>query len=58
MEALRKVSGAPVVAAVTFPQSAFRFTRGGPKYYKSSEFAERGFCEKCGSKRKTQSRMI
>ena len=32
-----------------FPVSAFRFTKGEPKIYKSSPIAERGFCRDCGS---------
>jgi len=27
----------------------FRFTRGKPKYFRSSEWAERGFCPECGT---------
>jgi len=27
----------------------FKFTRAEPKYYKSSEWAERGFCPECGT---------
>ena len=27
----------------------FRFTKGEPKYYQSSEIARRGFCSDCGS---------
>ena len=45
----QRINGAPVVAAVTFARQAFRFTQGEPKYYKSSDFAERGFCANCGS---------
>ena len=32
-----------------FRRSAFRVTRGEPKFYKSSEIAERGFCADCGT---------
>ena len=28
---------------------ALRFTKGEPKYYRSSKIAERGFCENCGT---------
>ena len=31
------------------PIKAVQFTKGEPKYYKSSPFAERGFCSNCGS---------
>ena len=33
----------------TFRGKAFRFTRGEPKFYKSSAWAKRGFCETCGT---------
>jgi DNA-binding SARP family transcriptional activator len=45
----QRFAGAPVVAQSTYPADALRFTKGGPKYYKSSPFAERGFCANCGS---------
>lgn len=42
-------AGAPLSVSATFPKEAIRFTRGEPKYYKSSPIAERGFCANCGS---------
>ena len=45
----QKFTGAPVVAVSTYPTDALRFTKGEPKYYKSSPFCERGFCANCGS---------
>ena len=45
----QKFSGAPVVAMSTYPEDAIRFTKGEPKYYRSSPFVERGFCATCGS---------
>jgi class 3 adenylate cyclase len=42
-------AGAPLSASATFPKEAVTFTRGEPKYYKSSPIAERGFCSNCGS---------
>jgi DNA-binding SARP family transcriptional activator len=45
----RKFSGAPIAASSTYPAEALHFTRGEPKYYKSSPFSERGFCANCGS---------
>ena len=45
----QKFSGAPVTAGSTYPIDAVQFTKGEPKYYKSSPFAERGFCPSCGS---------
>jgi len=32
-----------------FDGDAFKFTRGEPRYYRSSEIATRGFCPKCGT---------
>jgi hypothetical protein len=32
-----------------FPAKAFSVTQGRPKYYKSSEWAQRGFCSDCGT---------
>ncbi len=32
-----------------FPLGAFRYTKGAPRYYQSSAWARRGFCESCGS---------
>ena len=36
-------------ATVKFARSALRFTKGEAKYYRSSDFAKRGFCSECGS---------
>jgi hypothetical protein len=36
-------------ATVKFAGPAFAFTKGEPKYYRSSAFARRGFCAVCGS---------
>ncbi len=45
----QRFTGAPVSAGSTYPMDALRFTKGEPKYYQSSPFAERGFCANCGS---------
>lgn len=45
----RKHSGAPALAFVHFRASDFTWTHDAPKRYRSSEFAERGFCPSCGS---------
>jgi hypothetical protein len=34
---------------ISAPRGAFRFTRGTPAYYASSEGVRRGFCATCGS---------
>lgn len=45
----QKFSGAPILGGTTFKTSAVRFTKGTPKYYRSSNIAERGFCPECGT---------
>jgi hypothetical protein len=45
----RKHSGAPVLAFVHFPRDAFTWVKGEPTRFRSSQYAERGFCPKCGS---------
>ena len=45
----QKWSGGPVTVGSTYPIATVQFTKGEPKYYKSSPFAERGFCGNCGS---------
>jgi hypothetical protein len=45
----RKHSGAPVSAFVHFPHDAFTWVKGEPTRYRSSQYAERGFCPRCGS---------
>jgi hypothetical protein len=41
--------GGPSFLGAFIPKAAFRFTRGRPKFYKSSAWAERGFCADCGT---------
>jgi hypothetical protein len=45
----QRSSGGQGNAGAIFSREALRFTRGEPKYYKSSALAERGFCAGCGS---------
>jgi hypothetical protein len=45
----RKHSGAPILAFVHFPIEAFAWIKGEPTRYRSSQYAERGFCARCGS---------
>jgi len=33
----------------SFPRARLRFTKGAAKNYRSSDFAQRGFCAACGS---------
>jgi hypothetical protein len=48
-ELCRRHSGAPCLAFVHFPVKAFAWTGAMPCWYRSSQFAERGFCPTCGS---------
>ncbi len=45
----RKGGGGLHTVILTVPDSGFRFTKGQPKYYQSSEELRRGFCPECGS---------
>src|SRR4029434_1769937 len=45
----RKHSGSPVMAFVHFPSDSVAWIKGDPTRYRSSEYAERGFCSICGS---------
>ena len=45
----RRTSGAPYVAWFSAPRSGFRFTRGEPTRFRSSDKGTRSFCPRCGS---------
>jgi len=45
----QKAYGGLFSAWVEFPPSGFRFTKGEPKLYRSSEWGQRGGCSTCGS---------
>ncbi len=45
----RKVSGAPFMAFVEFPQGTVTWTNGEASRYRSSDGVERRFCSTCGS---------
>src|SRR5215468_5536886 len=45
----QKFSGGPFTVGSAYHAGAVQFTKGEPRYYKSSPFAERGFCANCGS---------
>jgi len=45
----RRHSGAPALAFVHFPADSFTWVKGQPQRYRSSKYAERGFCSTCGS---------
>ena len=46
----QKTSGAPAEIAVLVKPGTLRFTGSEPKFYRSSPFAERGFCPNCGAR--------
>lgn len=45
----RRANAAPAVAWAMFQEPQVTFTRARPKLYTSSEEAQRGFCEDCGT---------
>ena len=45
----RRVSGAPVVAWVTFPTAQFQLLRGQPSEFHSSAPVRRTYCAACGT---------
>lgn len=45
----QRANSAAVSVWAVFPQPAVRFPNARPTYFKSSPFAERGFCSTCGS---------
>jgi hypothetical protein len=45
----RRVSGAPVVAWVTFPKDRFELSRGNPSAFHSTPPVRRTFCGGCGT---------
>ena len=45
----QQANGNLFIVWADFSEETFRFTRGEPRYYRSSEVATRGFCEQCGS---------
>ena len=45
----RKSSGAPFLTFAGFASSDVKFTKGRPRFFRSSAWAARGFCAKCGT---------
>lgn len=45
----QRSSGAPVLAWAAFPKPAFRYEKGEPAVYRSSDHAVREFCGRCGT---------
>ena len=46
----QKTSGAPAEIAVFVKPGTLRFTKEEPKFFQSSPFGRRGFCQHCGSR--------
>lgn len=46
----QKLSGTPAAIDALVKPGTMKFIRGEPKFYQSSPFAKRGFCEECGSR--------
>lgn len=45
----QRSSGSAFTIGSVFATQAVAFSKGAPSYFKSSPFAERGFCSRCGS---------
>ena len=45
----QKAYGNTSAVFVAFEKGSLEFTSGSPKFYKSSDIAQRGFCSDCGS---------
>lgn len=45
----QRAGGAPVLAWLTVPASAFAYTHGTPTAYASSTHSQREFCARCGT---------
>ena len=45
----QKSTGSAFAVGAMFSRSAFRFTKGEPKLYRSSSIMDKGFCSNCGS---------
>ena len=45
----QKTTGSAFGVVLMFPRTAFRFTKGEPKRYRSSSIMEKCFCPHCGS---------
>ncbi len=48
-KACQKTSGAPAQIGVLVESGTLKFTKGDPKFFRSSPIGKRGFCEACGS---------
>ena len=48
-ESCRRATSSPITTWISVPRTAFAFTKGVPRYFRSSPGVRRGFCENCGS---------
>ena len=46
----QRTSGAPAEVGVMVKPGTLKFTKEDPKFFQSSPFARRGFCQHCGSR--------
>lgn len=46
----QRSTGQPAEITVLIRAGSLRYTRGAPKYYRSSSDGKRGFCDECGSR--------
>jgi hypothetical protein len=44
-----KKCASPMTTCISVPRSSFRFLKGAPRHFASSQGVRRGFCENCGS---------
>ena len=45
----QRSAGGPFMTMVKVARRGFEFTKGKPRYFRSSPLVQRGFCENCGS---------
>lgn len=45
----QKSCGNPSALCAFVPKATFRYTKGEPKFYRTSDWMERGFCVECGT---------
>jgi hypothetical protein len=48
-ESCRRATSSPMTTWISVPRSSFRFLKGAPRHFASSQGVRRGFCEHCGS---------
>lgn len=48
-ESCRRATSSPMTTWMCVPRESLRFTKGEPRYYRSSPGVRRGFCADCGA---------